>query len=397
MTRSVARARRLGLARAAVVLTLGSAAGCAQPEKKAEGHEGGPAAPGEPARAGQGRPGMQGMAKGEVMVDPRTQQLMGVTYGKVERRDAVEVIRTVGTVTYDESRLSDVTLKFHGWIEDLFVDQTGILVKQGQRLFTLYSPELVSTQEDYLVAYEHYDRLNGSGDARAAKGAADLLEASRERLSFWDIEPKHLRELEHDRKVLRALPIHAQTGGYVIEKNVVAGSHVQPGQLLYRLANLDEVWILADVYEYELPFVRLGQAAEVSLAYFPGQSFRGRITYIYPYLESKERTVKVRIQLPNPGDRLKVEMYADVALRAHRKGVLTVPRSAVLDSGKRQVVFLAEKEGRFEPREIKLGALLGDYYEVLAGLEEGATVATSSNFLLDSESQLAAGMRQMQH
>lgn len=337
------------------------------------------------------------MARGEVMVDPRRQQLTGVTYGTAERRDAEQVIRTVGTVAYDESRLADVTLKFDGWIEELFVDVTGDLVEKGQRLFTLYSPALVSTQEDYLVAFDHYRRLEGSGDARATKAAGALLEAARQRLAYWDIQPQHLTDLERDRKVLRALPIHAPAGGYVIEKNVVAGSHVAAGQLLYRLADLDQVWILADIYEYELPFVHVGQRAQVSLAYLPGQQFDGRVSYIYPYLEAKERTVKVRIQLANPGHRLKAEMYADVELRAQRHGVLVVPQAAVLDSGKRQVVFVAAGEGRFEPREVKLGALLGNAYEVLGGLNEGERITTSGNFLLDSESQLAAGMRQMQH
>jgi len=352
----------------------------------------------EPEASGHGDHGqMPDMGESGVSVDPRRQQLIGVTFAAVERRDVDQEIRTVGNVTYDESRLTDVTLKFEGWIEELFVDETGQLVEKGDRLFTLYSPALVSTQEDYLVALDNQRRLADSGDERAIRGADDLLQAARRRLDYWDIEERHVTDLEQDRQVLRALPIHSPAPGYVIEKDVVAGAHVAPGRRLYRLADLDEVWVLADVYEYELPLVHLGQAAEVSLPYVPDRTFRGRVSYIYPYLEAQERTVKVRIQLRNPGHTLKAEMYADVVLRARHADVLLVPQSAVIDTGTRQVVFLDRGEGHFEPREVRLGASLGDQREVLSGLEEGDRVVASGNFLLDSESQLSSGMRQMQH
>jgi len=331
------------------------------------------------------------------MVDPRRQQLTGITYTQVERRDVDRLIRTVGVVAYDEARLTDVSLKFDGWIERLLVDQSGELVKRGEELFTLYSPELVSTQEDYLTAYESWKKLQGAGDPRAVEAAAQLLEAARQRLSYWDIEPVHLRELEQNRTILRALPIHSPADGYVIEKNVVAGSHVRAGELLYRLADLDSVWILADVYEYELPFVHVDQPAEVTLTYLPGKTYEGRVSYVYPYLDTKERTVQVRIELGNEDHSLKAGMYTNVKLRDHRKGILTVPQSAIVDSGERQVAFVAREEGRFEPREVELGALFNGYYEVLGGLQEGERVVSSGNFLLDSESQLRSGMHHMQH
>jgi Cu(I)/Ag(I) efflux system membrane fusion protein len=375
-----------GLAAALLV----SAACSRKPEPTAE-------EPGAQPSAPESAGGREAMAEGEVMIDPRRQQLTGVTFATVERRDVDQEIRTVGNVTYDESRLSDVTLKFEGWIEELFVDKTGELVRKNDRLFTLYSPALVSTQEDYLVALDNYRRLEGSGDERAIEGAKDFLAAAHRRLDYWDIEDKHVRELEEDRRVLRTLPIHAPASGYVIDKDVVAGAHVPAGKRLYRLADLDEVWVLADVYEYELPLVHVGQPAEVSLPYIPDRRFHGRVGYIYPYLEAQERTVKVRIQLPNPDHVLKAEMYADVVLRARHKAVLLVPQSAVIDSGKRQVVFLDKGEGRFEPREVRLGATLEGSYEVLSGLEEGDRIVASGNFLLDSESQLSAGMRQMTH
>lgn len=337
------------------------------------------------------------MAAGEIMVDARRQQLIGVTYGTVERRDVQQVIRTVGTVAYDETTLADVNLKFHGWIEDLYADETGILVQQGQELLKIYSPELVSTQEEYLSAFQHYDRLRETGHPDALEGARRLVDAARQRLAYWDIDEQHLRDLENSGITLRTLPVHSPATGYIIEKNVILGSHVMEGHLLYRLASLDTVWVLADVYEYELPLVAVGQAAVVELAYLPDVSFRGRVAYIYPYLESTERTVKVRIELPNPEHSLKAGMYANVSLTASRSSVLVVPQSAVIDSGARQVVFLASGDGRFAPQEVRLGARFPDYYEVLEGLQEGDQIVTSGNFLIDSESQLATGMKQMGH
>ena len=337
------------------------------------------------------------MAPEEMMIDSRKQQLIGVTYGTVVRRDVDQTIRAVGVVAYDEKRLTDVTLKFGGWIEDLYVDETGELVKKGQELFTLYSPELISTQEDYLTAYDHFHRIKDSENREAIEGAGRLLSASRQRLGYWDIEEVHWKDLERDRKVLRALPIHSPASGYVIEKDDVAGAHVPAGRRLYRLADLDRVWVLADIYEYELPQVAVGQHVEVTLSYLPGEAFQGKVTYVYPYLQANERTVKIRIELTNPGHRLKEGMYADVTLSSRRADVLMVPTAAVIDSGTRQIVFLDLGDGRFEPRAVKLGARFDDGYEILEGIEVGDRIVTSANFLIDSESQLAAGMGQMQH
>ena len=342
--------------------------------------------------AAQGSP-----APREFTIDATRQQLVGVTYATVERRDVERTIRTVGNVVYDESLLSDVTVKYHGWVERLAVDKTGIPIARGQVLFTLYSPDLVSVQQEYLTAYDYQRKATAGGYPEAIAGADRLLAAVEQRLVYWDIPAAHRRDLERDRKILRALPIHSPASGYVTEKNVFASSHVEAGQLLYRVAGIDSVWVLANVYEPELPFVTPGQDARVTMTYLPGAELRGKVTYIYPYVANEERTVKVRIELPNPGHRLKPGMYADVLLKAQRQGVLVVPQSAVLDSGERQVVFVSRGEGRFAPREVKLGASFGDLMEVLGGLAEGERVVSSSNFLLDAESQLAAGMRQMAH
>ncbi len=337
-------------------------------------------------------------APAEFEVDARKQQLIGVTYGVVERREVRQTIRTVGTIALNESLLADVTLKFHGWIEDLRVDRTGDLVQKGEVLFSLYSPELVQTQQDYLTAYDHLRRIESSGrSGDAVTRVRDLLAAGEQRLAYWDIEPSHLERLGREREVLRAIPIHSPAAGYVIEKNVVEGGHVQAGQLLYRIAGLDTVWVLADIYEHELLFVEPGLPVSVTLAYLPGETLVGTVDYVYPTLESSERTVKVRIELPNPGHRLREGMYADVVLDTPQREVLVVPSEAVLDSGERKVVFVARGEGFFEPREVRLGARFEDVVEILGGVEEGETLVTSANFLLDSESQLAAGMRQMAH
>jgi len=392
--RALARPSLIAMSLAAGAIVL-IAAACSKREAPTP-PEAGAGQPAEAAGHDRTESGGMAMAPG-FAVDPRRQQLIGVTYGSVERRSVARTVRTVGTVTYDESRLADATLKFHGWIEQLRVDRTGALVQRGDVLFTLYSPELVATQEEYLTAFQHHRRLAAAGHPQAVEGARKLLEAARQRLAYWDIDPRHLRELEETGDVVRALPIHAPASGYVIEKHVVEGSHVQAGQMLYRIADLDRVWVLADIYEYELPLVSPGQRATVSLGYLPGVELTGTVAYIYPYLESAERTVKIRIELPNRGHRLKAEMYANVTLAATRSEVLTVPEGAVLDSGARKVVFIDLGEGRFEPREVSIGGLFDGYYELLGGLDEGTRIVTSANFLLDSESQLAAGMKQMQH
>ena len=378
-------------------------AACGRDSDKSSPDSSKPAAAGE-AAAADSMPGMAMPASApgspaprEFTIDPTRQQLVGVTYATAERRDVERILRTVGNVTYDESLLSDVTVKFHGWVERLLVDKTGVPITRGQVLFTLYSPELVAVQQEYLTAYDYQREVAAKGYPEAIGGAARLLAAVEQRLAYWDIPAEHRRALARDRKIIRALPIHSPASGYVTEKNVFASSHVEAGQLLYRVAGIDSVWVLANVYEPELPFVTVGQEAVVTMAYAPGVDLRGRVAYIYPSVGNEERTVKVRIELANPGHRLKPGMYADVLLQAQRRGVLVVPQSAILDSGERQVVFVARSEGRFVPREVKLGSSFGDLVEVLGGLAAGERVVSSSNFLLDAESQLAAGMRQMTH
>ena len=327
---------------------------------------------------------------GVVTIAPERLQTIGVKYEAVARRQLEKVIRTVGRVAADERRLAKVTIKFHGWIERLFVSATGDHVKKGQVLFTIYSPDLVATQEEYLLALEGRQRLGESEFPEVAQGSRDLLDATRHRFHLWDITEEHIRELEHTRKVMRALPIHSPITGTVIQKQVLQGTHVEPGEELYTIADLSHIWIFADIYEYELAFVKKGQKAAVTLSYEPGTVLTGRVAFVYPTLDPKTRTAKVRFELDNPDEKLKPDMYANIELKVNLGLRLAIPREAVIESGQNQLVFLHHGGGRLEPRPIKSGVRTGEWYKVLEGLKEGDHIVTSANFLIDSESRLKA-------
>jgi RND family efflux transporter MFP subunit len=332
------------------------------------------------------------MAPGAVMISREKQEKLGVTFGEVSLRKLERTIRTVAKFTYDETKIVDINTKFAGWIEELNVDFTGQLVRKGQPLFSIYSPELVSAQEEYLLAIKA-DRLFAA--PRSAGQAARpeiLLDTARKRLLNWDITGRQIEELENTGKSLRTMVFYAPFTGFVVEKNILLGKHAMAGENLYKLADISWLWVLADIYEYDMPFISLGARAEVELPYFPGEVFQGKVTYIYPYLQNETRTVKARLELPNPGFRLKPEMFGTFNLRLDLGERLTVPSNAVLDSGRRKIVFVAEGEGHFEPREVKLGARTDDYYEVLEGVAAGERIVTSANFLIDSESKLKSAI-----
>jgi Cu(I)/Ag(I) efflux system membrane fusion protein len=264
----------------------------------------------------------------------------------------------------------------------------------------LYSPELVATQQEYLLAVKGRKLLDGSEFPEVAEGAQSLLEVTRQRLRLWDITEDHIQDLELTGKVLKTLPIHSPITGTVINKMALAGMRVSPGDELYTIADLSHIWITADIYEYELPLIKVGQTATVSLSYDPGTVLQGRVAFIYPTLDPQTRTAKVRFELDNPGEQLKPEMYANVELQIPLGTRLVVPREAILESGERQVIFLHHGGGTLEWRTVKLGARAGDWVEVLEGLKEGEHVVTSANFLIDSESRLKAavgGMQGMKH
>lgn len=336
-----------------------------------------------------------GTESGVVVVPQERLQTIGVRYEAAAVRPLAKIIRTVGRVTADERRLAKVTIKFHGWIEQLFVSATGDHVKKGQELFTIYSPDLVATQEEYLLALEGRKQLGDSEFPEVARSSQELLQATRHRLHLWDITEEHIRDLERTKQVTKTLPIHSPITGTVIGKEVLQGTHVEPGQELYTIADLSHVWVLADIYEYELPFVQLGQKAAVTLSYDPGTVLTGRVGFIYPTLDPKTRTAKVRFELVNPQEKLKPDMYANVELRVDVGTRLAIPQEAIIESGQKQVVFLHRGGGRLEPRLIKTGVRTGEWTEVLDGLKEGDHIVTSANFLIDSESRLKTALDSM--
>ena len=335
------------------------------------------------------------MAAEGVMVSPRKQQLIGVKTEKAQVRLLTHTIRTVGLVEVDETKLRHVHTKLEGWVQKLYVKFTGEEVRKGQKLFEIYSPELVSTQEEYLLALKAVRTLGDSEFPEVAENARSLLEVTRQRFALWDITPDHIEDLERTGKVLQTLPLHAPSSGYVLNMQVRDGMHVTPARELYTLADLSPVWVLAELYEYEIPLVRLGEEAAITFPYFPGKVFTGKVAYIYPVLEPKTRTVKVRFELPNPGWKLKPGMFANVELQISRGERLVVPSTAVLDSGTEQLVFVDRGQGMFEPRKVTTGVRTRDWHEILEGIEPGDPVVTSGNFLIDSESNLKAATGMM--
>jgi Cu(I)/Ag(I) efflux system membrane fusion protein len=335
------------------------------------------------------------MKSGTVNVSPEKQQLMGIRTAVAEIRPLVKRIRTVGIVTYDETKVAQVFTKVEGWIEKLFVNYTGKLVERGQPLFTLYSPELVSTQEEYLLALQAEKAFGSSQLQEIRKGSASLLEATRRRLRLWDINAEEIEELEQTGQPKKNLTIHSPLNGFVIKKDAFQGMKVMPDKELYTITDLSNVWVNADIYEFELPYVRVDQRATITLSYFPGQTFAGRVSWISPILDEKTRTAKLRLEVANHDFMLKPEMYANVEIGVDSGKKLAIPDEAVLDSGLRKVVFLDKGEGRFEPAEIKTGGKFDGYYEVLAGLSPGERILASAGFLLDSESRLKEAMGAM--
>jgi membrane fusion protein, copper/silver efflux system len=335
----------------------------------------------------------QPVARAEVRIDPQRQQLIGVRLAPVERAPMTASVRTTGVVRYDETRLADINLKLEGWIRELHADYTGQFVQEGQPLFTFYSPDLLTTQQEYLLALKTRDQVATSTIADARDYADRVVDAARQRLTLWDLPAEDLASLDETRRVRDAITFRSPASGYVIEKQAIRGMHVTAGQTLYRIADLSSVWIEADVYEREMPLARVGQRATVRLDAYPGESFDGRAIYIYPFVDENTRTVKVRFAFANPRVRLKPGMYASVQLQGGGAIGLMVPSNAVLDSGTEQVVFVAQGDGVFTPRPVKIGQRLGDRIEILGGLEEGEQVATGATFFLDSESQLRAGLQ----
>jgi membrane fusion protein, copper/silver efflux system len=327
-----------------------------------------------------------------VMIPNDRIQSMGITLAEARRTELDLSFRTVGRVTFDETKVHHVHTKFEGYIETLYINYIGQFVKKGEPLFTIYSPELFATQNEYLLALRAKEQMpEWSGDdALKASANVDLVAAARQRLSLWDIDEKDVQQLEKTRKPIRALTIFSPVSGYVTAKTAFQGLKVMPGDNLYDIVDLSTVWVLADVYEVNLPFINIGRPASMTLSYQSGKSWRGRVTFINPTLDPATRTVKARLEFANPNNELKPDMYADVVIGGVGSTGLTVPESAVISTGERNIVFVAKGEGIFEPREVVLGARVRNFYEIRKGVSEGEMVVTGANFLLDSESKLKA-------
>ena len=318
---------------------------------------------------------------GVIRVDVQRRQLIGVETGRVERKIVTIPVRALGRITWDETRLTDVSLKVRGWIGKVFADFTGISVERGKPLFTIYSPELLSAQEEYLESLRR---------VRTARHSV-LHETAKRRLRLWGLAPSQIAALAESGRPLEYLPILSPASGTVIEKNIVDGSMAEAGMRLFRIAST--LWVEAEVYEADLPLVEAGQPAEVTLSYLPDERFSGTVSWVSPYLDARTRTGRIRIEIPNGDGTLRPEMYAAIEIRVPLGEQLVVPEDAVLMAGKTSLVFRDLGEGKLEPRRIKIGRKTPDGYVVLEGLEEGATVVTSGSFLIAAESKMKLGVK----
>ena len=333
-----------------------------------------------------------------ITIDPVTAQNMGVRTAAVSRKDLSRTIRTVGLVEYDEPRKYSVNTKVSGWVERLYVDETGQFVKKGQKLLDIYSPELVTAQEEFLLALKNREALAQSPYGKIVESGRQLFDAARRRLQLWDISDRQIRRLEETRQVQKTLALHAPQDGIVTMKMVQDGQYIKTGMDLMTIADISKVWVMADIYEYELPWVEVGQPAQIILPYAGGdKSVSGTLDYLYPYVESKTRTVQGRFELDNPGFELKPNMYVNVHLQTRPvEDALTVPAEAVLYSGEKKTVFVALGNGKFEPRQVKTGVRDDEgNLQIVQGLLPGERVVTSAQFMLDSESKLREAIAKM--
>jgi Cu(I)/Ag(I) efflux system membrane fusion protein len=330
-----------------------------------------------------------------VTLSPERLRMLGVHSEPAVVAELDPSIRTVGRVAVDERRIHHIHTKIEGYIEELYVDFTGKFVKRGEPLALVFSPEVVATQEEYLLALRAQRRLAASQVPSVAKGGGDLLEAARQRLLLWDIAPATIDRLERTGEVKRSLELFSPVSGYVVQKTAVHGMRAMPQDTLFDIADLSHLWVLADVYEQDLALVRLGMPAELSVTYLPGRTWTGSVTWIAPMVDEKTRTVKVRVEVENADEQLKPEMFADVSLRAPAGRGVVIPEGSIIRSGERNLVFVDEGQGRFAPREVRLGRKGASGVEVKTGLAEGERVITSANFLLDSESSLKAALAAM--
>jgi Cu(I)/Ag(I) efflux system membrane fusion protein len=341
--------------------------------------------------AGGGAAPVDGLAT--ISIDPQRQQLIGLRTAEVTRGQVGSSWKTVGKVAVDETNVHHVNIKVGGFVDTVYVDYVGKAVRRGEPLFSIYSPDLLSVQQEYLLALRTRKALSGGGIAVGA--GDDLVDSARERLRLWDIPDSEVERLEATGKPTKALTIHSPMSGVVTKKDIVMGHRLNEGDMPYEITDLSRVWVLADAYETDLSRIRIGMPATLSLQAFPNKTFSGKVIFVDPIMDPKTRTAKVRLEFPNPKADLKPEMFGEVMLKTEAREGLRIPADAVIDSGTKKVVFVALGEGKLQPREIQVGPVAGDEVEVLSGLAAGEKVVTRANFLVDSESRLRASLAAM--
>jgi RND family efflux transporter MFP subunit len=327
---------------------------------------------------------------GTVQISPEKQQLIGVKYGTAEVTGGSETIRAAGKVTYDETRIAHVHTKYEGWIDKVYVDFIGKLVQKGQPLLTIYSPDLLASQQELLLAVKAKEVMRKSTMEGVIDQGETLFQAAKRRLELWDLSESQIQQVLATGQPIKNITLYSPIGGYVLERKAFSQVKVMPDTDLYTVADLSRVWIMADVFEYEAPNIRVGQTARIELSYYPGKSFGAKVAYIQPQVDPTTRTLKVRLEADNPGIVLKPDMYVDVKFRVESSATLTVPSDAVLDAGDKKTVFVDRGNGYFEPRAVEIGEQKGDRITILSGLKAGERIVISGNFLIDSESQMKA-------
>lgn len=331
-----------------------------------------------------------------IKIDPVTVQNIGVRIETVKKQKLNNVIRTTGKVDFDETKVTTITTKVMGWVEKLFVDYTGKYISKGQPLFEIYSPELVSTQEEYLQAIRYLKKVSNSSDD-VKNGAQELVNSAKRRLLYWDISEKDIDEIEKNNAPKKTLTIYSPVNGTVVDKMVFKGQQIMAGMELYKVADLSNVWVMADIYQVDLPWIKLGQKVDLELSYLPGKTYKGTVTYIYPYLNEETKTIKVRTEVKNtsnydfkPGMFATVKLVSPISVEA-----VVVPDQAIIRTGERTIAVMSLGGGYFDPREVKLGVSSDGLVQVLDGIKEGEKIVISSQFLIDSESNLKAAIQQM--
>jgi len=325
-----------------------------------------------------------------IQLSPQRMQSIGVQIGEVKYQPVNDEIRFYGNVQADERRLAYVQTRFAGWIRKLYADATGDFVRKGQPLFTIYSPDLVTTEQEYLIAKKNQADLQQSSVTGVASGAASLLSATRDRLLQWEISSSEIAKLDSEGKVITDLTINSPVSGYITEKSALPNMYVQPEMHLYTVSDLSDVWVLAQVFQNDAGKIKPGDRAEITVDAYPGRVFAGRVDYLLPQLDTTTRSLPVRLVIPNPGLKLRPGMYVNVRLRLPLGKELVVPGSAVFHSGTRNLVFAYRGDGNIEPREVELGSRVGEQQIVAKGVRAGEQIVVSANFLIDSEAQLQA-------